>query len=49
MLGAAKVVPLHFRGWGHFSEGADVLRAEFEAAGLAGRLVLLEPGERTDV
>ncbi|MEV6878133.1 MBL fold metallo-hydrolase [Amycolatopsis sp. NPDC051128] len=49
VLGAAKVVPLHFRGWQHFSEGPDVLREEFEAAGLADRLVLLEPGERAEV
>jgi L-ascorbate metabolism protein UlaG (beta-lactamase superfamily) len=48
-LGAAKVVPLHLRGWQHFSEGPDVLREEFEAAGLADRLVLLEPGERAEV
>jgi L-ascorbate metabolism protein UlaG (beta-lactamase superfamily) len=49
VLGAAKVVPLHFRGWQHFSEGPDVLRQEFEAAGLSDRLVLLEPGERAEV
>ncbi|WIV57341.1 MBL fold metallo-hydrolase [Amycolatopsis nalaikhensis] len=49
VLGAAKVVPLHFRGWQHFSEGPDELRKEFEAAGLADQLVLLEPGERAEV
>ncbi|WP_103350126.1 MBL fold metallo-hydrolase [Amycolatopsis sp. CA-128772] len=49
VLGAAKVVPLHFRGWQHFSEGPDVLRKEFEAAGLADRLVLLEPGQHAEV
>jgi L-ascorbate metabolism protein UlaG (beta-lactamase superfamily) len=49
VLGAVKVVPLHFRGWQHFSEGPDVLRREFEAAGLADRLVLLGPGERAEV
>ncbi|WP_326947148.1 MBL fold metallo-hydrolase [Amycolatopsis sp. NBC_01307] len=49
VLGSAKVVPLHFRGWQHFSEGPDVLRKEFETAGLTGRLVLLEPGERAEV
>lgn len=49
VLGAAKVVPLHFRGWGHFSEGPDALREAFEAAGLGDRLVLLEPGERAEV
>jgi L-ascorbate metabolism protein UlaG (beta-lactamase superfamily) len=48
-LGSAKVVPLHVRGWQHFSEGPDVLRKEFEAAGLADRLVVLEPGERAEV
>ncbi|MEU0535667.1 MBL fold metallo-hydrolase [Amycolatopsis tolypomycina] len=48
-LGAAKVVPLHFRGWGHFSEGPDTLREAFDAAGLADRLVLLEPGQRAEV
>ncbi|SEC12860.1 L-ascorbate metabolism protein UlaG, beta-lactamase superfamily [Amycolatopsis tolypomycina] len=49
VLGAAKVVPLHFRGWGHFSEGPDTLREAFDAAGLADRLVLLEPGQRAEV
>ncbi len=49
VLGAAKVVPLHFRGWGHFSEGPETLREAFEAAGLGDRLVLLEPGERAEV
>ncbi|WP_410571748.1 MBL fold metallo-hydrolase [Amycolatopsis sp. cmx-4-61] len=48
-LGAAKVVPLHLRGWGHFSEGPERLRSAFEAAGLADRLVLLEPGQRAEV
>ncbi|MGW4523137.1 MBL fold metallo-hydrolase [Amycolatopsis sp. NPDC004378] len=49
VLGVPKVVPLHFRGWQHFSEGPDTLRKEFETAGLADRLVLLEPGERAEV
>lgn len=49
ILDRAKVVPLHFRGWDHFSEGPDTLREAFEAAGLAERLTLLEPGERTEV
>jgi L-ascorbate metabolism protein UlaG (beta-lactamase superfamily) len=46
VLGAAKVVPLHLRGWQHFTEGPGALRTEFAAAGLEDRLVLLEPGER---
>ncbi|MCR6484653.1 MBL fold metallo-hydrolase [Amycolatopsis sp. OK19-0408] len=49
VLGSAKIVPLHFRGWKHFSEGPDDLRKEFEAAALTDRLVLLEPGEHAEV
>jgi L-ascorbate metabolism protein UlaG (beta-lactamase superfamily) len=37
-FGDATIVPLHYEGWAHFSEGrADVAR-EFEKAGLAHRL-----------
>jgi L-ascorbate metabolism protein UlaG (beta-lactamase superfamily) len=49
VLDAAQVVPLHFRGWQHFSEGPDTLREAFAAAGLTDRLVLLEPGERVEI
>ncbi len=49
ILDAAKVAPLHFRGWGHFSEGPDTLREAFEAAKLTDRLTLLEPGERAEL
>ena len=45
--GAAEVVPLH-SGLGHFSEKPDTVRAAFEAAGSADRLVPLEPGERAE-
>jgi L-ascorbate metabolism protein UlaG (beta-lactamase superfamily) len=44
ILRAAHVVPLHFEGWAHFSEGRDTLRPAFERAGLADRLHLLPPG-----
>jgi L-ascorbate metabolism protein UlaG (beta-lactamase superfamily) len=47
LLGATAVVPAHFRGWGHFTEGADVLRAAFADAGLSEVLHLLEPGAAT--
>jgi L-ascorbate metabolism protein UlaG (beta-lactamase superfamily) len=49
ILNAALVVPLHFNGWRHFTEGGgDLLRA-FAAAGLADRLTLLAPGDRVEV
>lgn len=40
----ARVVPLHFEGWAHFSEGATEVRTAFEAAGLSHRLHWPEPG-----
>lgn len=43
----ATIVPLHYEGWAHFSEGrADIERA-FRAAGLAERLRWLPRGEPT--
>jgi L-ascorbate metabolism protein UlaG (beta-lactamase superfamily) len=45
ILDAPYVVPLHFEGWGHFTEGRDDLVEAFIAAGLADRLTLLAPGE----
>ncbi|MEV4602905.1 MBL fold metallo-hydrolase [Amycolatopsis sp. NPDC049253] len=47
ILGAVDVVPLHFQGWGHFTQGADTLEEAF--AGKAARLHLLKPGEEAEV
>lgn len=48
-LGAATVVPVHYEGWAHFTEGrADVERAFSERAGAAS-LVWLEPGVPTQL
>jgi L-ascorbate metabolism protein UlaG (beta-lactamase superfamily) len=47
ILKAPHVVPLHFDGWRHFTEGGDELLKAFADAGLADRLTLLAPGERT--
>jgi L-ascorbate metabolism protein UlaG (beta-lactamase superfamily) len=49
ILGARLAIPLHFEGWGHFTQGAAALRAAFAGNGLAGRLVLLAPGEQVTV
>lgn len=40
----AAIVPLHFAGWQHFSEGPEVIQRTFDAAVLAKRLCWLEPG-----
>jgi L-ascorbate metabolism protein UlaG (beta-lactamase superfamily) len=45
VLGARSVVPVHYAGWQHFTEGGTSLRAAFDRAGLADRLVLLAAGE----
>ena len=45
----AAIVPLHFEGWEHFSEGRDELTRAFAAARLADRLCWLEPGRATTV
>jgi L-ascorbate metabolism protein UlaG (beta-lactamase superfamily) len=44
VLGVRGVVPVHFEGWAHFTQGADELRSAFAAAGIADRLVVPEPG-----
>jgi L-ascorbate metabolism protein UlaG (beta-lactamase superfamily) len=48
-LGARVVIPLHFEGWKHFTQGADALKAAFSGNGLRDRLVMLECGERVEV
>jgi L-ascorbate metabolism protein UlaG (beta-lactamase superfamily) len=47
ILGVPHVVPLHFDGWRHFTEGADALAKAFAQAGLTDRLTLLRPGGHT--
>ncbi|MFJ8945278.1 MBL fold metallo-hydrolase [Streptomyces sp. NPDC102395] len=38
LLGARRVVPVHYDSWAHFTEGHNELEAAFAAAGLADRL-----------
>ena len=45
----AVIVPLHFEGWRHFSEGRDQLARAFAAARLGDRLCWLAPGRATVV
>jgi L-ascorbate metabolism protein UlaG (beta-lactamase superfamily) len=40
----ALIVPLHFEGWEHFSEGREVIQAAFAAAGLSDRVRWLVRG-----
>jgi len=45
LLAARWIVPLHTRGWAHFSEGPDQIRAAFENARLTDRLRIVDPGQ----
>lgn len=48
-IGRATIVPVHYEGWEHFSEGRAELARAFEAEGLAARLQWLQPGRRTEL
>lgn len=45
----AKIVPLHFEGWAHFSEGRDVIERVFSEKGLTKRLIWGEAAKRVDI
>jgi L-ascorbate metabolism protein UlaG (beta-lactamase superfamily) len=49
ILGARHVVPVHFEGWAHFSQGRETIRDAFGRSELADRLHLLEPAEVRDL
>ncbi|MFC8731048.1 MBL fold metallo-hydrolase [Luteimicrobium sp. NPDC057192] len=49
LLGDALVVPAHADSWAHFTESVDAVRTAFDDAGLTDRLLVLEPGIRTEV
>jgi L-ascorbate metabolism protein UlaG (beta-lactamase superfamily) len=49
VLGARAVVPVHFEGWAHFTQGAAELREAFARAGIGDRLVGPERGARVTV
>jgi L-ascorbate metabolism protein UlaG (beta-lactamase superfamily) len=40
-----RIVPIHYEGWAHFTEGRDVIEQAFAAAGLSDRLIWLKAGE----
>jgi L-ascorbate metabolism protein UlaG (beta-lactamase superfamily) len=40
ILDAKTVFPVHFEGWGHFTQGEDTLRRAFAGCGIADRLTL---------
>jgi L-ascorbate metabolism protein UlaG (beta-lactamase superfamily) len=49
ILGAPTVIPMHFEGWRHFTQGADQLRAAFAGNGVTDRLVMPTRGQTVSV
>jgi L-ascorbate metabolism protein UlaG (beta-lactamase superfamily) len=49
ILAAPTVIPLHYEGWAHFTQGADALRATFAGNGIADRLTLVASGAKAAV
>jgi L-ascorbate metabolism protein UlaG (beta-lactamase superfamily) len=49
ILDAEAVIPTHFDGWDHFTEGFGELQAAFARAGLAERLLPARPGATVHV
>jgi L-ascorbate metabolism protein UlaG (beta-lactamase superfamily) len=49
ILGTRTVIPLHFEGWAHCTQGAGELKAAFSGNGIADRLLVLERGQRAEV
>lgn len=43
-LQAGAIVPVHYEGWRHFSEGREAARAAFAGTAAADRVTWLEPG-----
>lgn len=41
----AKIMPVHFEGWAHFTQGLDEINGAFEAFGLSDRLFIVNRGE----
>ena len=48
-LGARRIVPLHYDGWAHFTQGREDASRAFATAGIADRVQWLEPGIPTIV
>lgn len=49
LLGVRAVVPVHFEGWTHFTQGLEQIRAAFAGYGLTDRLFAVEPGQTVTV
>jgi L-ascorbate metabolism protein UlaG (beta-lactamase superfamily) len=49
LLEARAVLPVHFEGWTHFTQGLDAVRSAFAGYGLSERLRAVEPGATVEL
>ncbi|HTK11606.1 MAG TPA: MBL fold metallo-hydrolase [Ktedonobacteraceae bacterium] len=49
LAGEATIIPIHYEGWSHFSEGRDEIEQAFIAAGLEKRLHFLPFGQPVSI
>lgn len=49
LLPGARIIPLHYQGWRHFSEDRSVIERAFRSAGLEARLSWGQPGVGLDL
>lgn len=47
IMNSATVIPVHADSWAHFSQSQEQTRGAFESAGIADRIVVLQPGQST--
>lgn len=45
----AKIIPVHFEGWSHYTETGEMLQQSFNALGIDGQLKILKPGVKTSL
>lgn len=49
MAPETRIVPIHYEGWAHFTEGRGVIERAFAAAGMNERLTWLKAGEPVEI
>jgi L-ascorbate metabolism protein UlaG (beta-lactamase superfamily) len=45
----SRIVPIHYEGWAHFTEGRAVIEQAFASAGMSDRLIWLNAGEPASI
>lgn len=49
LISEATIIPIHYEGWTHLTEGHDEIERAFASAGLEKRLLFLSPGQPVSI